>query len=61
VPLSVNPLPAVKEEVLEDVSAFPITNELALGVKEVTETAVEPVEELPVDVSAPVVVAPLTS
>src|SRR5256885_4791952 len=36
VPLSVNPLPAVKEEVLEDVSAFPITNELALGVKEVT-------------------------
>ena len=60
-PLSVNPLPAVKEEVLEDVSAFPITNELALGVKEVTETAVEPVEELPVDVSAPVVVAPLTS
>ena len=60
-PLSVNPLPAVKEEVLEDVSAFPITNELALGVKEVTETAVEPVEELPVEVDGLVVEAPLIS
>ena len=61
VPLSVNPLPAVKEEVLEDVSAFPITNELALGVKEVTAGAVEPVEELPVEVDGLVVEAPLIS
>ena len=60
-PLSVNPLPAVKEEVLEDVSAFPITNELALGVKEVTAGAVEPVEELPVEVDGLVVEAPLIS
>jgi len=51
----------VKEEVLDDVSAFPITNELALGVKEVTETAVEPVEELPVEDDGPVVEAPLIS
>ena len=56
-----NPLPAVKEEVLEDVSAFPITNELALGVKEVTAGAVEPVEELPVEVDGLVVEAPLIS
>jgi len=51
----------VKEEVLEDVSAFPITNELAFGVKEVTETAVEPAEELPVEVDGLVVEAPLIS
>jgi len=61
VPLSVNPLPAVKEEVGEFVSAFPITNELALGVKEVTDGAVEPPGEFPVEVSRPAVVAPLIS
>ena len=46
---------------LEDVSAFPITNELAAGVKEVTDAVVEPPEELPVEVDGLVVVAPLIS
>ena len=55
------PLPTVKEEVAEVVSAFPTTNELALGVKEVTDTAVEPPEELSVDVDGLVVEAPLAS
>jgi hypothetical protein len=49
VPLRVNPLPAVKEAELELVSVFPITNELAPGVNEVTEGVVEPAEELPVE------------
>jgi len=61
VPLSVYPLPAVKEEELEAVSAFPITNELALGVKEVTARDVEPEEELPGDVAKPCVIAPRSS
>ena len=61
VPLSVYPLPAVKEEVAEEVSAFPITNEFALGVKEVTEGVVDPAEELPVEVDGLVVEAPLIS
>ena len=52
------PVPAVKEEVLEPVSVFPITIELALGVKDETEGVVDPAAELPVDVSAPVVVYP---
>ena len=43
------------------VSAFPITNEPVLGVNKVTDSDVEPAEELPVEVSVPVVVAPLTS
>jgi len=60
VPLSVNPLPAVKEEVLEDVSAFPITNDEAIGVNEATESVAEP-PEFPVEVSRPAVVAPLIS
>jgi len=51
----------VKVELVEDVSAFPITNELALGMKEVTETAVEPAEELPVEDDGLVVEAPLIS
>jgi len=51
----------VKEEEPEDVSAFPITNELALGVKEVTARAVEAEEELPVDVASPCVIAPRSS
>jgi len=51
----------VKEEVLEDVSAFPITNELALGVNEATVRDVEPEEELPVDVARPCVFAPWSS
>ncbi len=55
------PLPAVKVEELEDVSTFPITNEFALGVNEVTDGVVEPPEELPVEVSRPVIVAPLIS
>ena len=57
----VYPLPAVKEEVPEEVSAFPITNELAAGVKEVTAIAVEPPEELPGDDDGLVVEAPLIS
>jgi len=61
VPLSVYPPPAVKEEVLEEVSVLPITNELALGVKEVTDGVVEPPEELPVEVNGLVVEAPLIS
>ena len=61
VPASAYPVPAVKEEVLEPVSVFPITIELALGVKDETEGVVEPAAELPVDVSAPIVVAPLIS
>ena len=55
------PLPAVKEEVLEAVSAFPMTNEFQLGVKAVTNGAVEPPDELPPEVDVPVVVAPLIS
>ena len=43
------------------VSAFPITNEPVLGVNKVTDSVDEPAEELPVEVSAPVVVAPLIS
>jgi len=62
VPLRVYPPPAVKEEVLEAVSAFPITNEPVAGVMEgETDGVVEPPEELPVEVSAPAVVAPLIS
>ena len=61
VPTSVYPLPAVNEEVPEPVSVLPITNELALGVKEVTDGVVEPAEELPVDVDGLVVEAPLIS
>src|SRR6266849_1526356 len=57
VPPSVYPLPAVKEEVLEAVSALPITNEFELGVKEVTAGVVEPPEELPVEVDELVAVA----
>jgi hypothetical protein len=60
-PPSVYPLPAVKEEEGEPVSAFPITNELMLGVNTATEGVVEPAEELPVEESTPVVVAPLIS
>ena len=55
------PPPAVKEEVLEAVSAFPMTNEFALGVKEVTAGVVEPPDKLPVEVDRMVVVAPLIS
>ena len=55
------PLPAVKEEVLEAVSALPITNEFEPGAKEVTAGAVEPPEELPVDEDVPLIEAPLTS
>jgi len=51
----------VKEEVLEPVSAFPITNEFALGVNEPTDGNVVPPRELPVDVSAFAVAAPLIS
>jgi len=51
----------VKEEVLEDVSAFPITNELEAGVKDVTARDVEPDEELPADVTGLMVVARLSS
>ena len=61
VPLSVNPLPAVKEEVLEDVSAFPITNDFAPGVNEVTEGVVDPPEELPVEDDGLTIEAPLIS
>ena len=46
---------------LEAVSALPITNEFELGVKEVTDTAVEPPEELPVDEDGLLVEAPLIS
>jgi len=60
VPLSVNPLPAVKEEEGEFVSAFPITNDEAIGVNEATESVAEP-PEFPVEVSRPAVVAPLIS
>ncbi len=59
-PGSVYPVPAVKEEVEDAVSAFPITNELAAGVKDVTEREVEPVD-VPVDDDNPVVPAPLIS
>ncbi len=45
---SVNPLPAVKEPRGGAVSEFPMTIELVLGVKAVTEEVVEPAEELPV-------------
>ncbi len=55
------PLPAVKVEELEAVSAFPITNEFAPGVNEVTDGVVEPPEELPVDDDGLVVDAPLIS
>ena len=55
------PLPTVKEEELEDVSVFPITNELEVGVKDVTAGVVDPPEELPVDVEGLVVEAPLIS
>ncbi len=55
------PLPAVKVEELEDVSAFPITNELAPGVKEETDGVVVPPEELPVDDDGLIVEAPLIS
>ena len=55
------PLPAVKEEVLEEVSVFPITNEFELGVKEVTAGVVEPPDKLPVEVDGLVVVEPLIS
>jgi hypothetical protein len=51
----------VKDDVPEEVSAFPTTNELAAGVKEVTEGVVEPAEELPVDEDGLVVDAPLIS
>jgi len=57
----VYPLPAVKEEVLEEVSVFPITNEFELGVKEVTAGVVEPPDKLPVEVDGLVVVEPLIS
>jgi len=39
----------VKEEVLEAVSAFPITIELPTGAKELTEGVVEPAARLPVE------------
>ena len=55
-----NPLPAVKEEEGEFVSAFPITNDEAIGVNEATESVAEP-PEFPVEVSRPAVVAPLIS
>jgi len=61
VPLSVNPLPAVKDEEGEFVSAFPITNDEAIGVNEATESVAEPPKEPPVEVSRPAVVAPLIS
>ena len=61
VPLSVNPLPAVKEEEGKVVSAFPITNDEAIGVNEATDGVVEPPGEFPVEVSRPAVVAPLIS
>jgi hypothetical protein len=51
----------VKDEVLEDVSALPITNEFALGVKEATEGVVDPAEELPVEDDGLVMEAPLIS
>ena len=56
-----NPLPAVKEEEGKVVSAFPITNDEAIGVNEVTDGVVEPPGEFPVEVSRPAVVAPLIS
>ncbi len=55
------PPPAVKEEELEEVSVFPITNEFVVGVKAVTDGVVEPAEELPVDVDGLVDEAPLIS
>jgi len=51
----------VKVEEGAPVSAYPITNEPVLGVNKVTDSDVEPAEELPVEVSTPVVVAPLIS
>jgi hypothetical protein len=48
-------------DALEAVSTFPTTKEFELGVKDDTETEVEPPDELPVDESAPKAVAPLTS
>jgi hypothetical protein len=54
----VYPVPAVKAEVLEEVSALPMTMELEAGVKDVTATAVEPALEPPVDVLGLVVVTP---
>jgi hypothetical protein len=60
-PTSVYPLPTVKVEEPEAVSAFPMTTELANGVKEATDGVVDPAGELPVDVERPVVVAPLIS
>jgi len=51
----------VKEEELEAVSAFPITNDLAAGVNEVTEGVVDPPEELPVEDDGLTIEAPLIS
>ena len=58
VPERVKPVPAVIAPLGGGVSVLPITIELELGVKEVTEDVVEPTAELPVDVMSPVVVAP---
>jgi hypothetical protein len=44
---SLYPTPAAYEVEAEVVSTFPITIELALGVKEVTEAVVEPVADEP--------------
>jgi hypothetical protein len=43
---------------VDPVSTFPTTKELLAGVKEVTEAAVEPVEEPPVDCWRPTGVYP---
>jgi len=51
----------VTEEELEAVSAFPITNDLAPGVNEVTEGVVDPPDKLPVEDDGLAVEAPLIS
>jgi len=61
VPTRVYPVPTVKAEVANAVSAFPMIIELVLGVKDVTAGVVEPAEELPVDVDGAAVVTALSS
>ena len=47
------PLPAVNVELLDAVSALPITKEFDVGVNEPTDREVDPAEELPGDVWTP--------
>ena len=51
----------MKVELLEEVSAFPMTIEFAVGVNGATEREVDPVEELPEEDITPLVEVPASS